>query len=106
MILAVVLLSAYLIVAFIMVRASLREQPFLGNLNELYAKLRDSVLEVSLLVSFKCPADVAAHELLISAAKCLVYPTVGMCTTVTEAMVAARYKEGFDYLEQARKLVD
>ncbi len=72
------------------------------NLEALWKKLRAEVLEVSLLASKHCPSDVEAHNAVIEAAQCLVFPKVGPHTIVSAAMVEARYKQGFAHLDRAR----
>ncbi len=74
------------------------------KLIELWHKLNNDALEVSLLVSRHCPSDEVAHRAVLDAAQCLVFPNVGARTIVSAGMITARYQKGFAHLETARKL--
>lgn len=93
------------VAGFFLVRWRMRQDMVDSEtLSKMWSKLKDETLEVSLLVSQKCPTNVEAHRLVIEAAQCLVFPKVGPHTIVSAAMIQARYQEGFDALTKARHL--
>lgn len=66
-------------------------------------KLKQELLDVSLLVSKKCPDNKQAHLLVIEAAQCLVYPDPGR-RIVYFHDIKNRYEEGLQKLQEARKI--
>jgi len=80
-----------------------QEQQDSATIAGLWDKLNAEVLAVSLLVSKSCPDNTQAHTAVIQAAQCLVFPKVGAHTIVSASMIEARYKQGFEFLDQARK---
>lgn len=78
-----------------------RDKAYYEDLSQLWEKLNTETLEVSLLVSAKCPANSEAHELVITAAQCLVIPNSRFVTVPRR-----RYQEGFALCAKARALAE
>ncbi len=77
-----------------------------GSPGTLWHQLNAEVHIVSLLVSKNCPDNAKAHNAVIQAAMCLVVPSPGYAfvSASSASVLHARYRRGFEFLNEARKL--
>jgi hypothetical protein len=73
-------------------------------LNTLRIKLKAEIMEVSLLVSQRCPNNRDAHAAVIAASQCLVYQQNAASEYDLPPLITERYMTGFACLEQAREI--
>lgn len=104
------ILVGVVIVGFIALFAARSRKPSKSNIDlELkWQELHDEILAASKLVAAKCPDSDAAHEQLIQASMCLVFPNNygGPYRIIGPGDIINRYDEGFKAVAKAREIAE